>query len=99
LVSDLSQLITQARSCVAILFGFNTELDCADAAHRVDDLGHATALAVAGMFEPVDEIVLEQRASLHFVNAAVKILDVRPALSLRHGSITDRGIGGDRATN
>src|ERR1700686_4952914 len=62
---DSSQLITQARSFGAILFGFDTELDGADAAHRVDDLGDATALAVAGMFELVDEIVLVQGVGLH----------------------------------
>jgi hypothetical protein len=69
---DSSQLIPQSRSFGAILFGFDTELDGADATHRVDDLGDATALSVAGRFELVDEIVLVQGVRLHFVNAAVK---------------------------
>src|SRR4029077_1635097 len=55
LAFDLSQLITQARSYGAILFGFDTELDGTHAAHRVDQLGDGTALAVAGMLELVDE--------------------------------------------
>jgi hypothetical protein len=93
LAFDSSQLIAQARSFGAILFGFDTELDGADAAHRVDNLGDATALAVAGMFELVNEIVLVQGVGLHFVNAAVKILDVRLALSLRDGGIAGSGIG------
>lgn len=93
LAFDLSQLITQGRSFGAILFGFDTELDGADAAHRVDDLGDGAALAVAGMFELVGKIVLVQGVGLHFVNTAVKILDVRPAPSLRDDRIADRGIG------
>jgi len=93
LAFDSSQLITQARGLGAILFGFDTELDSANAAHRVDQLGDGTVLAVASMFELVDEIVLVQSVGLLFVNAAVKVLDVRPALSLRDGGIADRGIG------
>ncbi len=62
----------QARSFGAILFTFDTELDGADASHRVDDLGDGTALAVAGMFELVlGQIVLVQGIGLNFVNAAV----------------------------
>ena len=52
---DLSQLITQAGSFGTILFGFDTELDGTNAARRIDQLGHGTVLAIAGMFELVDE--------------------------------------------
>jgi hypothetical protein len=48
LVFDLSQLITQAGSFGAVFCGFGIVLDGDDATHRVNDLGDATALAVAG---------------------------------------------------
>jgi hypothetical protein len=93
LILDFSQFFTQARSIVAILCRLDTELDGTDASNRIDNLGDATALALAGMLELVGEIVLVQGVGLQFVNAAVKILDVRPALGLRDGSIGDRGVG------
>ena len=74
---NLRQLITQARGFGAILFGFNPELDGAEAAHGVDHLGDRTILPLAGMFELVREVVLVQGVGLDSVNAAVKILDVR----------------------
>jgi hypothetical protein len=69
------------------LFSFDTELDGADAAHRIDNLDDGTTLAVASMFELFGEIVLVQGIGLDFVNTTVKILDLRPALSLRDDSI------------
>src|SRR5262249_43486452 len=85
------QLITEARSLGAILFSFDAELDGYDAARRVDHLDDSTALALARMFELVDEIVLVQSIGLDFVNLMVKILDLRPTLSLRDGGVADRG--------
>jgi hypothetical protein len=63
LAFNSTQLIMQARSFGAILFSFDTELDGADASHRGDDLGDDTALAVAGRFELVGEIVLVPASS------------------------------------
>ena len=83
----------QARSFGAILFSFGSVLDSGNTSHRVEDFGHGSALAVADMFELVGEIGLVQGIGLGFVNSTVKILDLRPALSLRDGSIADRGGG------
>jgi hypothetical protein len=93
LAFDLSQLITQSGSFGTVFFRFDIVLDGGDAAQRVDDLGDATALAVAGMLELVGEIVLVLGVSLQFVNAAVKILDGGPALRRRDGGVADGGSG------
>jgi hypothetical protein len=62
-----------------------------DAARRIDHLDDRTLLALTRMFELVDEIVLVQSIGLRIVNSTVKILNLRPALSLRDGSIVGRG--------
>lgn len=90
LAFDLSQLITQTRRFGAVLFSFDTVLDSADTAHRIHKLDHGTALAVAGMCELFDKIVLVQGIGLDFINTAVEILDFCPALRLCDGSIADR---------
>ena len=54
-----------------MLFCFDTELDGADAAHRIDNLDDRAALPFAGMFELVGEIVLVQGVGLNFVNTTV----------------------------
>jgi len=64
LAFDLSQLIMQARSFGARRFSFGSVLDSADASHRVEDLGHGSALAVTDMFELVGVIVLVQSMGL-----------------------------------
>jgi hypothetical protein len=46
LAFDVSQLITQAHSFGAGLFGFGGVLDSANASHCVEDFGHGVALAV-----------------------------------------------------
>jgi len=88
---DLSNLITQAGSFGAILFSFDTELDCADAAHRIHNLDNGTTLAVASMRELFGEIILVQGLGLDFVNTTVKVTDFRPTLGLRDDRIADRG--------
>jgi hypothetical protein len=90
---DSSELITQAGSFGTILSGFDTVLDCANAAHRIEDLDDSAAPAVAGMRELVDEIVLVQGLGLSFVNTTVKIPDTSPALRLRDDSIADSDSG------
>src|SRR5260370_6577649 len=70
------------------------ELNGAHAADRIEKLGDTIALALAGMFELVGKIVLMPGVGLQSGNAAVKILDGRPALCLLDGSISDRGFRG-----
>jgi len=58
-----------------------------DAADRVENLGDSIVLAFAGMFELVGKIVLVLCVALQAGNAALKIVDLRSALSPCDGSV------------
>ena len=90
LAFGLSQLIMQARSFGAIFCGFDTVLNSANAAHRIEDLDDGAALALAGMGELIDEIVLVKGKGLGIVDTTVKVPDPGPAFSLRDNGISDR---------
>src|SRR5260370_7188620 len=97
LVFDLSQFITQTRSFGAILCRFEMDLGGGDAADRIHKLADSVVLAVlafAHVFELIGKIVLVLCIALQSGNAALKILDVRPALSPRDGRISDLEVGG-----
>src|SRR5260370_13327357 len=72
-------------------------LDGGDAADRIHKLADSVVLAVlafAHVFEVVGKILLVLCVALQSGNAALKILDSRPALSPRYGGILDLGGGG-----
>src|SRR5260370_13549965 len=93
LIFDSSQFFTQARSFGAILCRFDMELDGGDAADRIENLGDGIVLAFAGMFQLVGNIVLVLCVAFQSGNAALKVLDVHPALSPRDCSIGDSEVG------
>ncbi len=102
LVFELSQFFAQARRFGAILCRLGMVLDGGDAAGRIEKLGDGVVFAFAGMFELVGKIVLVLCVAFQSGNAALKILDVGPALSAGDGSIGDGGVGGvpiSRAAN
>jgi hypothetical protein len=74
-------------------FGFDTELDGADSAHRVDHLDDGAALALTGRFELVGKIVLVQGIGFDFVNTTVKIMNLRPAFGFGDDGIAEGGSG------
>src|SRR5260370_13284226 len=72
-------------------------LDGGDAADRIHKLADSVVLAVlafAHVFEVVGKILLVLCVALQSGNAALKILDSRPALSPRYGGVHDLGGGG-----
>src|SRR5229473_681852 len=90
---EFSQLFAQTRRFIAIFCRLDMELDGGDAADRIENLGDSIVLALAGMFELVGNIFLVLCVALQSGNAALKILDCRPAPSPRDGSIRDSGVG------
>ena len=93
LILNSGQFFAQACSFITIFLSLDMELDGGDAADRIEKLGDTIVLAFAGVFELVGKIVLVSGVGLQSGNAALKILDVRPALSPRDGSIRDGGVG------
>jgi hypothetical protein len=93
LVFEFSQFFAQARCLGAILCRFGMVLDGGDAAGSVEKLGDGVVFAFAGMFELVGKIVLVLRVAFQSGNAALKIVDLRPALSPCDASIGDGGVG------
>jgi hypothetical protein len=102
LVFELSQFLAQSCRFGAILCRLGMVLGGRDAAGRIEKLGDGVVFAFAGMFELVGKIVLVLCVAFQSGNAALKILDVGPALSAGDGSIGDGGVGGvpiSRAAN
>src|SRR5229473_4670997 len=90
---EFSQLFAQTRRFIAIFCSLDMELDGGDAADRIENLGDRIVLAFAGMFQLVGNIVLVLCVAFQSGNAALKVLDVHPALSPRDGSIGDSEVG------
>src|SRR4029079_4537218 len=65
-----------------------------DAADRIKNLGDSIVFAFADMFDLVGKVVLVLCVAFQTGNAALKIIDLRPAMSPCDGSIGDGGVGG-----
>ncbi len=89
LILDFSEFFMKAGGFGAILCRLDMVLDGWDAAHGIENLSDRIVLAFAGVFELVGKIVLVLCIALQSGNAALKILNVGPALSPRNGSIGD----------
>src|ERR1700730_11123741 len=89
LVLELRQFFAQARRFGAILCRLDMVLDGGDAAHGIENPGNGVVLAFADMFDLVGKVVLVLCVALQTGNAALKILNVGPALSPCEGSVVD----------
>ena len=72
------------------------------AAGSIEKLGDGVVFAFAGMFELVGEIVLVLRIACQPGNAALKIVDLHPAMGPCDANIGNGGVGGfpiSRAAN
>ena len=87
LTLKLSQLVTEACCFIAVFSSLDLVLHRADAAYGAKKFADSIGFALVHVFELVDEIVLVQGVGLHSVNAMLKVLDVRPAMSLIDGRI------------
>ena len=75
------------------LLRFGAVLDGSNTSHCIEDLGHGCALAVADVLEIVGVLILVDGVGLRCIDAAVKILDFLPELSLCDGGVIDRSGG------
>ena len=80
----------QALSFGARFLRVSSVLNSGNTPHRIEDFDHGLTFTMTDMFELVSEFILVQGIGFSFVDATLKIVDFRPALSLRDGGIAHR---------